>query len=293
MRPGSRLRLLSRQSREAEVSGLDRLDLPIALARSRWSRWWEALRPKLWAIAVVIALWQLVVFLKLVPEQALAAPLAVAQRLGSDLTSGGNLPMAIAITIRRASLGLAMAIIAGVGLGLAIARFERVRTGVTPIVSGLEAMPSIAWFPLAILVFGPNDTAILSVVVLGAAPAIAAGLIAGVDDIPRVIRRAGRILGARGGAFYRYVVVPGALPAFVTGLKRGWAETWRTLIAGELLVTIVGQPSVGARLAASGDGRDASGTMAMLVVILVIGLVVEFGIFGTLENAVRRRSGLL
>jgi NitT/TauT family transport system permease protein len=293
MRPGNRLRLLNRQSREAEVTGLDRLDLPIELARSRWSRWWEAIRPTLWAIAVVIALWQLVVFLKLVPAQALAAPLGVAQRLGSDLTGGGELPMAIAITIRRASLGLAMAIIAGVGLGLAVARFKRFRTGVGPIISGLEAMPSIAWFPLAILVFGPNETAILSVVVLGAAPVIAAGLISGVDDIPRVIRRAGRILGARGGAFYRHVVIPAALPSFVTGLKRGWAETWRTLIAGELLVTIVGQPSLGGSLAASGGGRDASGVIAILVAILVIGLVVEFGIFGTLETAVRRRSGLL
>ena len=84
-----------------------------------------------------------------------------------------------------------------------------------------------------------QEAAILFVVVLGAAPSIANGLINGVDNIPPILLRAGAVLGAR-----RLVAVPprrrcpAALPSFVGGLKQGWAFAWRSLMAGELLVII-------------------------------------------------------
>ena len=97
-------------------------------------------------------------------------------------------------------------------------------------------MPSIAWFPLAILLFQLSEQAIFFVVVLGAAPSIANGVIPGVDYVPPLLLRAGRNLGARGLNLYRYVIAPAALPAIVAGLKQGWAFAWRSLMAGELLV---------------------------------------------------------
>ena len=114
-------------------------------------------------------------------------------------------------------------------------------------------MPSIAWFPLAILLFKLSEQAIMFVVVLGAAPSIANGLIAGVDHIPPILLRAGRVLGARGVTAYRHVVLPASLPSFVGGLKQGWAFAWRSLMAGELLVIIAGKPSIG--FAAAGQPR--------------------------------------
>ena len=76
-------------------------------------------------------------------------------------------------------------------------------------ITGLQTMPSIAWFPAAIVIFGLGESAILFVVVLGAAPSIANGLISGVDNIPPVLLRAGRVLGARGLSSVRHVVLPG------------------------------------------------------------------------------------
>jgi NitT/TauT family transport system permease protein len=164
---------------------------------------------------------------------------------------------------------------------------------VAALITGLQTMPSIAWFPLGILLFGLNESAIMFVVILGAAPSIANGLISGVDHIPRIILRAGHVLGARGFARYRHIVLPAALPSFVGGLKQGWAFCWRSLMAGELLVIIAGQPSIGVRLSTARDFSDAPLLLAVMVVILVIGIVVDLLLFGTLDRAIRRRWGLL
>jgi NitT/TauT family transport system permease protein len=154
-------------------------------------------------------------------------------------------------------------------------------------------MPSIAWFPLAILLFGLTEQAILFVVVLGAAPSVANGVIAGVDNVPRLLLRAGRMLGARGMAAYRHVILPAALPSFIGGLKQAWAFAWRSLMAGELLVIIASQPSLGVRLQLSRELNDAAGLLASMLVILIIGIVVDAVLFGNLDRAVRRRWGLV
>ena len=81
-------------------------------------------------------------------------------------------------------------------------------------ITGLQTMPSVAWYPLALLLFKLSEGAILFVVVLGAAPAIANGLINGIDTIQPVLLRAGRVLGARRWAAFRSVILPAALPSF-------------------------------------------------------------------------------
>jgi NitT/TauT family transport system permease protein len=129
--------------------------------------------------------------------------------------------------------------------------------------------------------------------VLGAAPSIANGLIAGVDQIPPLLLRAGRTLNARGLALYRHVILPAALPGYVAGLKQGWAFAWRSLMAGELLVIIANQPSLGVRLQFAREFSDAEGLLAMMIVVLVLGIVVDALIFGRLEGMIRKRWGLI
>ncbi|HEU4672741.1 MAG TPA: ABC transporter permease [Candidatus Limnocylindrales bacterium] len=276
---------------EEELAGLDRLELPLKPVEGRLAALWATTWPKLAAVVTVVAAWQLVVASGWRPEYVLPSPLAVAERLARDL-SGNDLQAAIAITLRRAGLGFGLALAIGVGIGLAIVASRRLRAAAASLVTGLQTMPSIAWFPFAILLFGLSETAILFVVVLGAAPSIANGLIAGVDQIPRLILRAGRILGARGWAWYRHVILPAALPSFVSGLKQGWAFSWRSLMAGELLVIIAAQPSIGVRLQFARELADAPGLLAAMLVILAIGIAVDGLLFGTLERTVRQRWGL-
>jgi NitT/TauT family transport system permease protein len=199
----------------------------------------------------------------------------------------------VAVTLRRAALGYGVALIVGGAIGIVVVRSRTLRAAVGSLITGLQTMPSIAWFPLAILLFKLSETAILFVVVLGAAPAIANGLISGIDQVPPLLLRAGRVLGARGLAAYRYIILPAALPSFVAGLKQGWAFAWRSLMAGELLVLIPGQSSIGARLQFARDLSDAPGLIAMMIVILVIGIAVDILIFGSIERSIRTRRGLV
>jgi NitT/TauT family transport system permease protein len=166
------------------------------------------------------------------------------------------------------------------------------RVGVGSMITGIQTMPSIAWFPLAILLFQLSESAILFVVVLGAAPSIANGIIGGVDHVPPLLLRAGRVVGARGVAMYRHVVLPAALPSVVAGLKQGWAFAWRSLMAGELLVIVPGKPSIGTRLQFTREMSDVPALIAYMVVLLVIGVVVD-SVFGTVDRELRRRRGLV
>jgi NitT/TauT family transport system permease protein len=128
-------------------------------------------------------------------------------------------------------------------------------------------------------------------VLLGAVPSIANGLVAGVDHVPPLYLRAGRVLGARGLRLYRRVVLPAALPAYVGGMKQGWAFAWRSLLAGELLVIIPGTTSIGTRLQFARDFSDTPLLLSYMVVLLVIGLVVDAA-FNRVDRTLRRRHGL-
>lgn len=275
-----------------EMRGLDNLDLPLSPAADRLRSIWSNTWPKLAAIGIVLLVWQAAVWAGFRPEYVLPGPLPVFQRLGADLV-GSNLPQATLITLQRAAIGFGLALLIGSLIGLAIVRSRLLRTAVASLITGLQTMPSIAWFPLAILLFGLNETAIMFVVILGAAPSIANGLITGVDHIPRILLRAGQVLGARGIDRYRHIILPAALPAFIGGLKQGWSFSWRSLMAGELLVIIAAQPSIGVRLQFAREFSDALGLLSTMIVILVIGIAVDLVFFGTLDRAVRRRWGLL
>jgi NitT/TauT family transport system permease protein len=274
-----------------EVAGLDNLELAaprhIALAR----RLMATVAPRVAAIALAFLVWELVVVSGWRPIYVLPDPVTVLQALWQMLTST-DLLLAVGVTLKRAAVGYLAAVAIGSSVAILISRFRPLRTAVGSMITGLQAMPSIAWFPLAILLFGLDESAILFVVVLGAAPAIANGLLSGIDQIQPILLRAGHVMGARGMARYRYIILPAALPGFAAGLKQGWAFAWRSLMAGELLVIVVGEPSIGVRLQFARDLSDAPSMLAVMLVILFIGAIVDGLLFGTLERSIRTRWGL-
>ena len=281
-----------RPRRERELAGLDNLDLPLRAPKSRFRRAWGGAWPQLAAIGLALAIWQAVVALELKPVWVLPGPLAVLPELWHDLTKDLRLLESIATTLRRAALGFGLALVIGAAIGLAVTRWKLLRTAVASLITGLQTMPSIAWFPLAILVFGLNEGAIMFVIVLGAAPSVANGLIHGIDHIPPILLRAGRVLGARRFDKYRFIIFPAALPSFIGGLKQAWAFAWRSLMAGELLVIIASQPSLGVRLQLQRELSDAEALIGTMLVVLLIGIIVDLIIFGTLERRIKRRRGL-
>jgi NitT/TauT family transport system permease protein len=275
---------------DRELAGLDALERDESGIPSLAQRLWSALWPKLVAVALVLLLWQTVVWTHWKPEYVLPGPRKVLPQLG-DIVRTTVFWRAVGNTMRRGLTGFALAVVIGSAVGAAVARIRFLRTAIGSLITGLQTMPSIVWFPLAVLLFGIEEGAILFVVVLGAAPSIANGLIGGVDHVPPLLERAGRVLGARGWTLFRSVILPAALPTYVSGLKQGWAFAWRSLMAGELLVVIPGTPALGAQLQFAREFNDAAWVLAIMVVIFVIGIAVDMA-FSAADRAVRRLWGV-
>jgi NitT/TauT family transport system permease protein len=276
------------------LHGLDQLELepaqpaadPGRFARKAWAAAW----PKLLAIALVLAVWELIT-LSGWKHLVLKGPGPVFSDLWGQMQHA-QLWQTIGWTMRSAVIGYVAALIIGSVAGLLVARIPPLRAAVGSIITGLQAMPSVAWAPFGIILFGENESAILFVVILGAAPSIANGLITGVDYTPPLLLRAGRTMGLRGFALYRYLVLPASLPAYVAGMKQGWAFAWRSLMAAELFVAIIGQISIGQQLSVDQQNLDFAGASSMIIVILVIGIAVDT-LFTKADLAIRRRRGLL
>jgi len=276
--------------RENQIRGLDALDLGSStppLAHAVWRAAW----PKLAAVALALGLWQLVAISEWRESYVLPGPAPVFAELGHQLVVK-DFWSAVGVTLTRGVVGFVFAAVLGLLLGILVARSRILRAAIGSLITGLQTMPSIAWFPLAILLFQLSEQAILFVILIGAVPSIANGVIGGVDYVPVLLVRAGRNIGASGLSLYRHVVLPAALPSIVSGLKQGWAFAWRSLLAGELMVSIASRPSLGQYLNQSRELGDTSYMIALMIAILAIGIAVD-AVFSRVDVGIRRRRGVV
>ncbi|MGK5630811.1 ABC transporter permease [Streptomyces sp. URMC 123] len=249
--------------------------------------------PPVVAVALVLALWQLAYALELREPYELPGPADVWRALADEWYKGTILGI-VWQSVSRGALGFAASLAIGTPLGLLVARVRVVRAAIGPILSGLQSLPSVAWVPAAIIWFGLTDATIYAVVLLGAVPSIANGLVAGVDQVPPLYLRAGRVIGATGVRGVRHVLLPAALPGYLAGLKQGWAFSWRSLMAAEL---IANSPDLGTGLGQMLENarsyQDMPLVLGTILVILVVGIGIELLIFAPIERRVLRGRGLL
>ena len=279
------------QEPAAALAGLDQLELapPQQAKRHIGAKVWAAAWPKLLALVLALVIWQLI-YLSGFKSAILPGPATTLTDLWHQLHTA-QLWSAIGTTLRRAVIGFAIALVIGTVVGALVSRIRPLRAAVGSLITALQTLPSIVWVPFAIILFGANTTAILFVIVMTAAPAIANGLIAGADFLPPLLLRAGKTMGLRRVSLYRHVIMPATLPAFVNGLKQGWAFGWHGLIAAEIVVIILGQPSLGVLLSNDQDQADMAGAISIILVILVIGIAVDV-LFNAVNGRIRKRWGV-
>lgn len=263
----------------------------VAPGAGRAAKVWAWTWPKALAILIVLAAWQAIYMLGWRPPYVLPSPATTLGALG-DMLGTERFWSAVWTTLTRAVIGFALALVIGTIIGILVSRIAPLRMATGALITGLQTMPSISWFPLAILLFGLNEQAILFVVVLGAAPSIANGVITGIDHVPPAFHRLGRVLGFGPVSMYRHIVLPEIMPSYVSGLTQGWAFAWRSLMAGELLVIIAEKPSLGASLEFARQFSKAPQLLATMLVILIIGMLVD-GLFSSAARSLRRRRGLM
>lgn len=275
---------------DALEAGLDALQSETRSRTSRTSRLRRSVLPPVLALAVLLLVWQLLVWAQVRPSYVLPGPVDVAESLR---LRGPDAWRAARTSIERGVIGFVVAVLLGTPLGLLVARVRAVRVAVGPLITGLQVLPSVAWVPAGIIWFGLSDATVYFVVLMGAVPSIINGLVAGVDQVPPLFRRVGHVLGAGRWGMVRHVILPAAFPGYLAGLKQGWAFSWRSLMAAEIIA--VGghiRFGLGALLQQGRELADMSLVVLAILLILVVGIAVELLVFAPLERRVLRSRGL-
>jgi NitT/TauT family transport system permease protein len=271
---------------------LDALDTPTVYERPRWSRLAAAAGPPLVAFLVALAIWQGLWALAFTSEYKLPSPASVWHEFSKVLING-EIWGIVWTSVHRAILGFLASVVIATPLGLLVAKVRLVRAAIGPLLAGLQSLPSVAWVPAAVLWFGLTDGTIYFVVLMGAIPSIANGLVSGIDQIPPILPRVGHVMGAGRVASARLILLPAALPGYLSGCKQGWAFSWRSLMAAEIIAL---SPQLGSGLGAylknQSDVNSMSGVIAAIFLILLVGIGIELLAFRPVERRVLQSRGL-
>jgi len=242
-------------------------------------------------LGAVLVLWEVLARAGVWNPVLLPAPSAMFRYLGTAVADG-SLLSAAAVTGRRLLIGYATGLAMGLPLGFVCARSRIARDSIGVLALGLQTLPSVCWVPLALLWFGQTESAMTFVVVMGTIWSILLATADGVRAIPPIWVRAARTMGSRGLHTVLHVMLPGALPAIVSGLKQGWAFAWRSLMAAEIFVTILTGFGLGHLLHYGRELHAMDQVLGVMAVIVGIGLLAEQLLFGPVERFFRRRFGI-
>jgi NitT/TauT family transport system permease protein len=238
--------------------------------------------------SLLLGVWVLVAKLHIWPPYLFPPPWGVAEALWAGLTDHSFL-IGIAVTMKRMLIGYSLSVILGMILGLGVASNKFLEETLGALLVSLQSLPSICWVPLAILWFGLTEKAILFVVLMGCILSVTIAMEDGRKQMPKIYTMAGRNLGASGFRLFWYVMLPASLPYIVTGLKQGWAFGWRSLIQAEMIFLTVG---LGQLLMMGRDLNDMSQVIAVMLMIIALGYLVNRLVFRTLERTLQNRWGL-
>lgn len=247
----------------------------------RWSN-------RLIFFGALLLTWHILGRMQIWPPYLLPGPEEVVRSLGAGIRDR-TVPIAVGASLWRLGVGFFLSILIGTPTGILLASSRLLKETLGTLVLGFQSLPSICWFPLALLWFGLSEKAIIFVVVMGSVVSIAITVEGGIRSIPPIYRRVAGNVGARGPRLYAGVVLPAALPSFVAGTKLGWSFAWRALMAGELLFSA---PGLGFLLTMGRELNDMARVMAVMMVVMAIGVVVDRLVFTPLERGLARAWGL-
>lgn len=267
------------------------------MERNRFQRILSAAWPRILAIGILLGIWQLLVVVGVQSPggEPLPGPGDTIGEIGYLAHTDVLFP-ALFQTLQRAAVGYVLALALGTVVGLAVVRVPVLRAGIGSLLAGLQSLPSVVWVPIAavfLAIGGQVEYAVYFVVIMGAFPSIAMGLMSSYDNIPPLTFSLARSMGARGPKYYRHFIFSAALPGYVAGMKQGWAFSWRSLMAAELIIGSTANAGLGQILDNGRSLTDLSEILAAMLMILVVGIAVNDIIFAPMERGLLRRRGLI
>lgn len=193
-------------------------------------------------------------------------------------------------TLGRMLLGWVIASVIGVLLGFAMATIRIVSDLLQPMISILLPIPSLAWIPLFVLWFGLGNTSVVVLVAFSAALPMILNTYSGMRSVSPVLLRAAQSMNITGVRLLRQVVLPGALPSVMTGLRIGLAQAWRAVVAGEMIAGSA--TGLGVLIFNSRQFLQTNVMLASLLVIGPLGLLLETTLFQTIERLTIEKWGM-
>ena len=255
-------------------------------AEPRWRAIWRNAFPFL----VVGAIWETVARAGVFPPRLFPSLEAIAAAFWR-LTLNGILPHHALDTLLRLGAGFALAAVAGTVIGLLMGRLRFAEDCLLPLVSIGAPIPGLAYAPLFLLWFGLGNFSTVLLVGFVAAFPIIFNTWTGVKAVKDIWVRSAQAMGADNPRLFRYVILPGALPYILTGLRLGLAQAWRILVGVEMLAAVpwgLGWMIFGAR-----EFLNMDVMLAGVAVIAIIGLALEKFVFQRLENYTVVRWGMM
>ena len=222
------------------------------------------------------------------------SPKMVGERLW-ELASEDN-PMqpslfsSIRATLARMGIGFSLSAIIGLSIGLLMGISPFINRCLKSLFLGFQTLPTVAWVPISLLIFGLKDSGIYFVIIMSSSAAVAISTADGIANIPPLFLRAARTLGTPPLAMAWRVILPAALPNIVTGIKLGWTMGWHGAISAELIKSTVG---LGFLLYYGREQSDMAQVIGIIIITVIVGLLLDQFVFGALERRIRRRWGLL
>lgn len=207
------------------------------------------------------------------------------------LLFNGILPVHAGQTLLRLVAGFTLGAVVGVGLGLLMGRFRWAEDLLVPIVSIGNPVPGLAYAPLFVLWFGLGDLPAILLVGFSASFPVAVNSWTGVKAVKEIWIRAAQSMGARERELFRKVVLPGALPYILTGLRLGLARAWRVLVAVEMLTSV--RLGLGWLIFGSREFLNTDVMLAGIAVIGLVGLGLEKLVFERIERFTVVRWGMM
>lgn len=196
------------------------------------------------------------------------------------------------VTGSRLLQGYLMGLLIGIPAGIFCGRFEIVRGTLGQISLLLQTLPSVCWVPLSLLWFGQKEEAILFIVIMGTVWSLIVATQDGVRGIPPLYLRAAATMGSKGFHLWTRVMLPAAFPSIVGGMKQAWAFAWRSLMAGEIYVTILTGFGLGSLLHYGRELHDMAQVVGVMSTIMLVGLLADRMLFSPIERSLRIRWGL-
>lgn len=239
-------------------------------------------------LAVIVAGWQVVYWLRIYPPYLFPSPMTTL-RTFIRLVQSGLLPTAAYTTGYRLIAGFGLVMVLGMAIGILMVKFKRFGRTLASFSLGMQSFPSIAWVPFAILIVGLNDYGILFVVVMSSTFSVMLSTYSGLRNVPPIYMKAARNMGARRYSLLTTVMLPASMPSLITGMRQAWSFSWHALIGAEMLMASVG---LGAILYYGSEFVRMDQIIASMIVIFAIGFIADRLIFYRLERSVRSKWGL-